>query len=78
MSQSSKTSKGTMHAVLHETEPGLYRAEYSGELNPEDPDAREFPDSHIGTDADGVRQWVESMAANLGYDKVVWDSPDQA
>ncbi|HEY0422170.1 MAG TPA: hypothetical protein VGC82_02490 [Rhodopila sp.] len=78
MSQSSKPSKGTMRAVLHETEPGLYRAEYSGELNPEDSDARDFPDSHIGTDADGVRQWVETMATNLGYDKVVWDSLDQA
>ncbi len=78
MSQSVPPSKGTMRAILHEPEQGLYRAEYSGEMNPEDSDARDFPDSHIGTDANGVRQWVEAMAISLGYDKVVWESPKQA
>jgi hypothetical protein len=66
-------TSGTLHARLQEVEPGLYRAEYTGELNPRDPDARAFPDMHLGTDKAGVKQWVEQMATSLGYDKVVWD-----
>jgi hypothetical protein len=67
-----------MHAVLREVESGLYRAEYSGEFNPDNPDEREIPDFHIGTDAAGVKHWVEEMATRLGYDNVVWDSPNPA
>jgi len=64
---------GVLRAVLREVEPGLFRAEYTGEINPDNPDEREIPDYHVGTDAAGVRQWVETMATNLGYEKVVWD-----
>lgn len=74
MSKLPKPTSGTLHAVLREVEPGLFRAEYSGEINPDNPDEREIPDYHVGTDAGGVRQWVEEMAAGLGYEKVVWDS----
>jgi hypothetical protein len=40
--------------------------------NPENPDARELPDSHIGSSAEAVMTWVELMALNLGYEWVVW------
>ncbi len=69
-----KPASGTFRAVLRQIEPGLFRSEYSGEINPQDPDAREIPDFHIGTDAASVKLWVEQMATGLGYDKVVWDS----
>ena len=69
----SKPVTGTLQAVLREVEPGVFRAEYSGEINPDDPDEREIPDFHVGTDAEGVRLWVEQMASGLGYDEVVWD-----
>lgn len=68
-------TSGVLHALLREVEPGLFRAEYTGEINPENPDEREIPDYHIGTDAAGVKNWVEEMAKGLGYDSVVWDSP---
>jgi len=74
MSQSG--TKGVLYAVLREVEPGLYRAEYSGEINPVDPDEREIPDVHLGTNAAGVKQWVEEMATGLGYQAVVWDPPN--
>ena len=67
-----------MHAVLHEVESGLFRAEFAGELNPDNPDDRAIPDFHVGTDADGVKNWVEEMATRLGYDNVVWDPPTPA
>ena len=70
---STKPTSGVLHAVLREVEPGLFRAEYSGEINPDRPDEREIPDYHIGTDAAGVRNWVEEMAAGMGYERVVWD-----
>ncbi len=78
MSTASGPHRGTLHATLHEVEPGLYKASYSGEMNPEDSDARDFPDAHIGTDAEGVRQWVQEMATRLGYDQVIWDPTDPA
>lgn len=68
-----KNSLGEFHASLHEVEGGLFRAEYSGEINPDDPDEREIPDYHVGTSAADVKIWVEQMAAGLGYDRVVWD-----
>ncbi len=73
MSALSKPRSGTLRATLLEIEPGLYRAQYSGELNPENPDQREIPDFHLGTNAASVRQWVEEMASGLGYDRVVWE-----
>ncbi len=65
-----------LHAVLREVEPGLYSADYPGELNAENPGGPgTLPDSHIGTDAGGVRTWVETMATGLGYDRVEWETP---
>ena len=75
MNTTSGPRSGTMHAVLREAGPDLYRAEYSGEFNPEHPDERAIPDFHVGTDADGVKHWVEEMATQLGYEAVVWDPP---
>jgi hypothetical protein len=51
----------------------LFRAEYSGEINPEPTDARNLPDYHVGASAQEVKIWVEQMARGLGYDRVVWD-----
>ena len=42
---------GELHARMQEVEPGLFRAEYIGELNPDDPGQRAIPDTHVGTDA---------------------------
>ncbi len=66
-------SKGVLHATVTQVEPDLFRAEYSAELNPENPDEREFPDAHIATTAQAVKIWVEQMATSLGYERVVWD-----
>ncbi|HQT79808.1 MAG TPA: hypothetical protein PLD10_22430 [Rhodopila sp.] len=63
---------GTLHAILQEVEPGLFRAEYPGELNQEQAGVEAFPDMHVGTDAAGVRSWVEQMAVGMGYDRVEW------
>jgi hypothetical protein len=49
-----RPASGPLHAVLREIERGLFHAEYSGEINSEDPDEREIPDCHIGTDATAV------------------------
>ena len=67
-------SLGDFHASLREAAGGLYRAEYSGEINPEHPDAREIPDYHVGTSAAEVKIWVEQMALGLGYARVIWDA----
>ncbi len=77
MSEKQHARHGSMHAVLHEVETGLYRAQYSGEINPENADEREIPDSHIGTDPNAVKHWVEAMAISLGYENVVWDEQVQ-
>ena len=68
---------GDFHARLREVEDGLFRAEYSGEINPENPDAREIPDYHLGTSATDVKVWVEQMALGLGYQRVIWDALPQ-
>ena len=68
------SSKGDLHASLTQMEANLFRAEYLGEINPADPDARAIPDFHIGTSADEVRVWVEQMARAMGYNRVIWDS----
>lgn len=67
-------SRGDFHASLREVEPGIFRAEYSGEINPDHPDEREIPDYHVGTSAAEVKTWVEQMALRLGYNRIVWDS----
>jgi hypothetical protein len=66
---------GTLRARLREVEPGLFSAEYPGELNQEEGGPQTYPDTHIGTDPQGVRSWVEQMARGLGYDRVEWEKP---
>lgn len=73
MALEKKRSLGEFRARLRQVEDSVFRAEYSGEINPESPDAREIPDHHVGTSAEGVKMWVEQMAKNLGYDRVIWD-----
>ena len=68
-----KPPSGEFHASMTQVEDGLYRAQYSGEINPENPDAREIPDFHLGTSIAEVKVWVEQMALGLGYSRVVWD-----
>lgn len=69
-----KQPLGEFHASLRQVEDDLFRAEYSGEINPDHPDARAIPDVHLGTSAAEVKIWVEQMAQNLGYTRVVWDA----
>jgi hypothetical protein len=69
-----KRPLGEFHASLRQVEPGLFQAEYSGEINPDNPDARAIPDVHLGTSAVEVKVWVEQMAKDLGYTRVVWDA----
>jgi hypothetical protein len=74
-----RRKRGDFHAILRRVEDGLFRAEYSGEINPENPDEREILDYHLGTNATEVKTWVEQMARGLGYQRVVWDElPQQA
>ncbi len=65
---------GSLHARITEVEPGLFNAEYvEGDREFGDVDAVSIPDSHISTSRDGVKMWVEQMAANMGYREVVWN-----
>lgn len=64
---------GILHATMDEVEPGLFRADYPGEMNGSDvPGGGQLPDRHVATSRDDVRVWVEQMAASLGYDCVEW------
>jgi hypothetical protein len=56
----------TLRARLQEVEPGVFSADYPGEMNSDDAGPETFSDAHIGTDASGVRIWVEEMAVGLG------------
>jgi hypothetical protein len=47
----------------------------AGEINPEDPDAREIPNGHVGTSAQEVKMWV---GLGLGYERVVWNALPEA
>ena len=67
-------TRGDFHAAIREMESGVFRAEYRGELNPDHPDEREFPDYHIGTSVADVKLWTEQMARAMGYARVVWDA----
>jgi hypothetical protein len=70
---------GEFHARMREVEPGVFRAEYSGEINPDRTDQRDIPDYHVGTSLADVKIWVEQIALGLGYDRVIWDAlPDGA
>jgi hypothetical protein len=69
-----RRSLGDLHARMRAIQGGLFRAEYSGEINPESSDyGRDIPDYHVSTSAEDVKIWVEQMAQGLGYDRVVWD-----
>jgi hypothetical protein len=64
---------GTLYATMEEVEPGLFRADYPGEMNgSNEPSGGQLPDRHIGTSQDEVRVWVEEMATGLGYERVEW------
>jgi hypothetical protein len=76
MSVRTEKTSGTLRARLREVEPGVFSAEYPGEMNSADTGPETFPDAHIGTDASGVRTWVEEMALGLGYKRVVWEPSD--
>lgn len=65
---------GVLRAVLREVEPGLFSADYPGELNQEEKGPQTLPDRHIGTDPEGVRNWVEQMAQGMGYERVIWET----
>lgn len=66
-------SHGVLRAKLAEVEPGLFCAEYPGELNgSDDPPGGQLPDRHIATSRDAVQSWVEAMATSLGYERVEW------
>jgi hypothetical protein len=69
-----KRPLGEFHASLRRVEDGLFRAEYSGEINPDHSDARQIPDVHLGSSATDVKVWVEQMAKDLGYTRVIWDT----
>jgi hypothetical protein len=70
--------RGDFHARIREVEPGLYRAEYRGELNPEpnaeNPPERQFPDFHLADSVEAAKAWVENLAREMNYRRVVWDS----
>jgi hypothetical protein len=73
MAEGQATTKKAFHARIRQVETNVFRAEYSGEINPENPDEREVLDYHIGTSVADVRTWVNEMAKGLGYTEVVWD-----
>jgi hypothetical protein len=68
-----RRSLGDLHARMRAVQGGLFRAEYSGEINPESSDARGIPDYHVSTSAEDAKIWVEQTARGPGYDRVVWD-----
>jgi hypothetical protein len=54
-----RSPRGVFHARMRQVEDQLFRAEYSGEINPEPTDARNLPDYHVGASAQEVKIWVE-------------------
>ncbi len=71
-------TRGVLHASIEQVEENLFRAEYLGELNPENPDRRALPDTHVATTDEAVKTWVEQMALSMGYERVDWDRPPGA
>jgi hypothetical protein len=76
------TKHQAFHAVLEQVEPGLFRATYRGDFNPETQASdvelngpHILPDMHIGTSAADVKVWVENLAASQGYAEVIWEEP---
>jgi len=67
------TNLGSLHARLDEVEPGMFKAVYEEDTADRGADAVSMPDSRIGTSREGVRMWVERMAAGMGYREVIWE-----
>ena len=67
-----RRSLGDLHARMRAVQGGLFRTEYSGEINPESSD-QDIPDYHVSTSAEDAKIWVEQMAKGLGYERFVWD-----
>ena len=71
-------ARGDFHARIREVEKGVFRAEYQGELNPmqnaENPSARQWPDYHLSDSLQAAKTWVENLAREMNYNRVVWDS----
>jgi hypothetical protein len=72
--------KGVFRARLEQDRGGLFRAIYRGDLNATEPRTevegegpQVLPDMHIGTDPDAVRVFVETLARDRGYSRVVWE-----
>ena len=77
MQEKAPGHRGDFHARIREVEDGLYLAEFTGELNPDNPDAREWTDSHLSTSLDEAKVFVENLARTENYARVVWESlPD--
>jgi hypothetical protein len=74
MLEKSDGHRGDFHARIREVEKGLYLAEYTGELNPDNPDQREWADSHLATSLDDANVFVENLARTENYRRVVWES----
>jgi len=68
------TSDRILRARMLRTSDGMFKAEYTGDLNPTNPDARAMPDMHLGTEEPEVKFWVEQMAKDMGYVRVEWES----
>lgn len=67
-------ARGDFHARIRKLESDLFKAEYTGEFNPDHPDARELVDSHVTRTLDEAKSFVEELARSLNYRRVVWDS----
>lgn len=75
LKQNTAAPKGEFHARVEQVEKGIWRAVYAGELNPEDPaSGQAWPDSHLGDSADSVKTFVENLARQMGYARVVWET----
>ena len=68
-------ARGDFHARIRKVESDLFKAEYSGESNPDHPDPRrELVDSHVTRTLEEAKSFVEELARSLNYRRVVWDS----
>ncbi len=66
--------RGVFRARLEKMDSNLYRAVYLGELNPEhSAGGQAWPDAHVGDTPEGVKTWVENLAREMGYTRVVWE-----
>jgi hypothetical protein len=62
-----------MHASMREVETGLFSAEYPTNPDPGAAGIERPQETHIGTDAESVKFWVEEVAVKQGFTQVVWD-----